>query len=179
MSKVFKALTIFLSVFFVLLFVISLIYSNEITEILKYEAEGYGLFGLFAGSFILELLPQYIAPQLFAFQGVLWGFSFLQVIFSLYLGSVLGSLIGFEIGKKYREKVLDEYVNQKTKNKIERGFRKYGIPGLFLSSITPLPYVPMLFAALLPLKRKTFILFGVIPRFFYFFYIAAISFYIF
>lgn len=178
MKKWFEVLTISIFVFFILLFFVSIIFRGQITSVLDEQIKTYGLLGLFIGSFILELIPQYIAPQLFVFNSALIGLPFLKSILSLYFGSVFGSIIGFEIGKKYGEKNLEGYLKENTKRKIKNIIKRWGNFGLFVTAISPLPYLPMVFGALF-IKRKNFIIYGVIPRFLFFFFIAIIAYKIF
>jgi membrane protein YqaA with SNARE-associated domain len=177
MKQVIKTIGITLLILAIFSFIISIIYQNELTTIMTKEIKIYGIIGMFFVSCLLELIPQYIAPQLFAFNAAILGFSFWKTVLALYLGSVVGSVIGFEIGRHYKEfsfKMLDK---NKT-NKIKKYIKRWGKLIIFLTAISPLPYLPILFG-FLHVKRKIFLLLGVLPRFLYFFLIAVAAFYIF
>ena len=178
MKKWFNILIISITIFFIFLFMLSLVFRYQITGILNDNFENYGLLGLFFGSLILELVPQWIAPQLFVFSSAIWGLPFLPSLFSLYFGSVVGSMLGFEIGKKYKDAHLNDYLKEKTKERVKKFVDKWGNFGLVLTAISPLPYFPIVFGALY-IKRRNFIMYGVIPRFFFFFYVALIAYNVF
>tara|TARA_Y100000034_G_scaffold112301_1_gene146162 strand:- start:350 stop:730 length:381 start_codon:yes stop_codon:yes gene_type:complete len=126
----------------------------------------------------LELLPQYVAPQLFAFSAAALKFPFFLSVLFLYLGSAAGSIAGFEIGKHYKETLAGTFFSKKLVDKIKKGINGKGRIYLIISAVCPVPFIPFLFG-LLHLNRKNFLFFGVLPRFIYFFYVGLAAFYIF
>lgn len=177
-KRTLKIIYISIAVFFVLLFFVSLIYRNFLTEFFGGELKQYGLLSLFLSSLLLEGIPQYVAPQLLAFNAALLGFGFFESVGVLYLGSIVGSIVGFEVGCKLKHSVSKAFLKEKTTERIQRFVERRGKWAIFLTSISPLPYIPLIFGVL-HFKRKDFLLLGVLPRIIFFTYMAAIAFAIF
>ena len=173
-----KIVSIGCLVIFSILFVFSLIYRDSLSNLISGNIKIYGLLALFLSSAILDGFPQYIAPQLLAFNAVLLGFGFFEAVLALYIGSVVGSIIAFEIGSGIKKKVAYAFFKKKTIEKLETWMNKRGVWVIFISAITPLPYLPILFG-IIHVKRKNFLLFGVLPRILYFAGMALIAYAVF
>lgn len=164
--------------FFVLLFFLSIIFRNELTNLFSGEIKKFGIFALFLSSLLLEGIPQYVAPQLLAFNGALLGFGFFETLFALYLGSVVGSILGFEIGCNLKSSFSKAFLKEKTISKIQKFVERRGRWAIFITAISPLPYIPLVFGVL-HFRRRDFLLLGVLPRIIFFAYMASIAFAVF
>jgi membrane protein DedA with SNARE-associated domain len=114
---------------------------------------------------LMEGIPQYVAPQLLAFNAFLLGFGFWQTIIILYAGSIVGSVIGFEVGHSSNKIPYTLLYTNKKYEKIKENFSKYGHWFIFVTSISPLPYLPYIFGVM-RVKRKDFIFYGVVNNLF-------------
>ncbi len=174
-----KQIMMAISSMIIIFFLLSILNKDFLITKLGNQIEAFGFWWLFFISFLLELIPQYVAPQLFAFNAAILNFSFAPTVTSLYLGSALGSIIGFEIGNKYKTHLsrtfFSDQLVEKIKNKINS---KWGKTYLFISAICPIPFIPFIFG-ILHLKRINFLILGVLPRFFYFLYVGIVAFYLF
>ncbi len=155
------------------------LFKESINRSLGNHIETYGLVALFIISIILEFMPQYIAPQLFAINAAILGFSFINTLLVIYIGSMFGDIIGFGVGRKYRERTHSLFFENKTIRKIEQKInKKGGKTVLLIAAISPIPFLPIIFGSL-GLKRKNFLIFGLIPRTVYTILIVSLFFYIF
>ena len=159
-------------------FIISLIFREFLSNLISGNLKAYGLLALFLASAILDGFPQYISPQLLAFNAALLGFGFFETILVLYLGSAIGSIITFEIGYGVKKKVAYAFVKKKTIERFEKWINRKGVWVIFVTAISPLPYIPILFG-ILHVQRKNFLLFGVLPRIIYFILMALIAYAVF
>ena len=173
-----KIISIGCIVFFSVVFTISFIFREFLSNIVSGNIKVYGLFALFLASAILDGFPQYIAPQLLAFNAALLGFGFFETILALYLGSVVGSIIAFEIGNGIKRKVAYAFVKLKTIEKFEKWINRKGSWIILLTAVSPLPYIPLLFGVL-HVKRRNFLLLGVLPRIIYFVALGLIAYAVF
>ena len=173
-----KVVSLSCFVIFSTLFIFSLIYREALSNFISGGLKGYGLLALFLASAILDGFPQYIAPQLLAFNAVLLGFTFWETVLVLYIGSAFGSIIAFEIGSGIKRKVANAFFKKKTIKRIEKWINKKGGWFIFLSAISPLPYLPVVFGVI-HVKRKNFLLLGVLPRILFFLFMALIAYAVF
>jgi len=173
-----KIIYVGIGLFFVMAFILSLIFREQLTVLIDGSLRTYGLVILFLASGILEGFPQYVAPQLLAFNAALLNFGFIETILALYLGSAVGSIIGFEIGFRFKESVSKAFLQEKNAKKLRKWFKKWGGWVVFVTAISPLPYIPMFFG-ILHVKRKHFLLLGVLPRIIFFIYMALIAYAVF
>jgi membrane protein YqaA with SNARE-associated domain len=173
-----KAIMIVLTSMFFILFALSILNQNYLISTFEGKLSTWGLGGLFFISLILEALPQYIAPQLFAFSAAILSFPFFSTVFALYLGSAVGSIIAFEVGYYYRNPLSQSFFSDSTVGKIKKGINGRGRAYILISSVCPIPFIPFIFG-FLHLERRNFLLLGVLPRFFYFLYVGMIAFYFF
>ena len=127
------------------------------------EVEEYGLAGLFVMSMLLEAVPQIIHP----FAGVLIAVSvqmkLTSALFVAALGSFIGSVLGFEIGKRYGYRILCAYMRRKPIRRLILLWQRYGYLFVLFAALSPLPYFPIIFGTL-GLARKSFFVFGLLPR---------------
>ena len=163
---------------FAVFFIFTVVFRKDMQIFLNAGFRNYGLLGLAAISFVLEFVPQYIAPQLFSLNAFLFGYSFWETVIALYIGGTLGAIVGFEVGHHFKNDISKHLFAEKTRKKVKAKINKLGRWGVLISAITPIPYIPMLFGAM-HIRRRDFALFGIIPRFLFVLYICAIAFAIF
>ncbi len=165
-------------IFIIGLFIFSYYYQDEIGIFIGGEVESYGLLFLFLISALLEMSPQYIGSQFLTFNASVLGFSFWGTYLSLYCGSLAGSLAGFWLGLKYGKAAAGIFVDKKVFKDLSRMINKWGRWFILIAALSPFPYFPMVFGAF-NLGWKNFILFGAVPRAFFFFAFTLIAFGIF
>lgn len=176
--KTIKFIYIGLGLFFFVAFIISLIFREQLIGFINGNLKSYGLIILFLSSGLLEGFPQYLSPQLLAFNAALLNFGFVETVLALYFGSVVGSIIGFEIGYRFKESVSRAFLREKNIKRLKEWIHRWGNLVVFITAISPLPYVPLFFG-ILHIKRKNFLLLGILPRIIYFAYMSLIAFAIF
>jgi len=163
---------------FIDLLAVSYFFKEPLTNFIEGELRVYGLFILFVLALVLELVPQYIAPQLFAFNAAILGLGFWETTLSLYAGCFVGSIIGFELGFKYRGKLSRLLFEEDKIENVKEKINNWGRYAILAAAISPVPYVPILFGSL-SLSRKNFFIFGLIPRFFYYLLFSIVAYSIF
>lgn len=153
----------FLIVLFVALVIIGLTNRAGLEQFLSARILSYGVAGLFAVNFFLEFIPQIITPFITLVVALSTFTNLHLAIFTVVLGSFFGSWIGFEVGKKYGFDIMLDFLGQKKTGVAIRFMNRYGRLAVFLASISPLPYIPMIIGAL-NMTRKNFVFFGLLPR---------------
>jgi len=173
-----KAISLACFIIFSVFFIFSFFYKEALSALITGNVKAYGLVGLALASAILDGFPQYVAPQLLAFNAALLGFGFFETVIALYIGSAIGSIIAFEFGSVIKEKVAHAFVKPETIERFEKWINKRGCWVIFVAAISPLPYIPILFGVL-HVKRKIFLLMGVLPRILFFIAMALIAYAVF
>lgn len=158
--RVFDAILI---LFFLAIAVLAIYNKVYLEEFVLQELQNSGLVTLGFINFILELIPQLVAPVAMVFSALALGFNPHLVIIVGITGSFLGSIAGYQVGKKYGFNVLNYLFEDVQIQKAVDFMNKYGKIAVFLAAISPLPYVPMIIGAL-DMNRKNFTLFGLLPR---------------
>ena len=149
-------------IFIVLVFVLGVMYFTILEESVNFLVERYGIFGMFFGSFILDLLVQPIGPDLILIFGVFAKINPYTVLISSVLGSYLSLITAYYIGKKIGGAGIEKIVGKRTYEKIQNS-PNYGKLILFFGSISPIPYVPYL-AGMWRLSFKEVLIIILIPR---------------
>jgi len=158
MKIILKIISVFFALILILLFVVSIFYQSALIGFFQAKMKTYGFSSLFIASFILESVPQYVAPQLLVFVAAFLKFPFFETVLFLYLGSLSGSIISFEIGKQWKKQILSGFFNKNRQIKTHDFMGNRGKWWVLLTSISPLPYLPLVFGAL-NLSRKKFIIY--------------------
>ena len=153
---------ILISVIILLSFISILSYSVYQIEISD-QILSYGKIGIFITTVFLEFIPQFLTPFFIPLVGISSGISLGSALLFSILGSIVGSLLGFEFGRHYGWSIILSLVKKKTAESVFSFWNKYGKLFVFVSAITPLPYVPLIFGAL-NMSRKDFWIFGILPR---------------
>ncbi len=123
----------------------------------------FGAAGLFISSAFLEFVPQVLNPYLVILVGIASGIGVYIVTVTVILGSVFGSVLGFELGNVYGPRLITTLLNKDTTIKLLDFWEKHGRAFVFVSALTPVPYVPLLFGSL-KMPRRDFWLWGILPR---------------
>jgi len=163
LKKRIEILEILIAMIIVALGIISLISYNYLRSQITSGILGFGLIGVFIVTLVIEFIPNVLHPVFGLFVAIVSGFDpFLSTIFCI-AGAFVGGILGYEIGRKYGFKLVYISFKTKTVKKILKYKDKYGNIFLFIAAISPVPYLPLVFGALL-VKRKHFIFYGLIPR---------------
>lgn len=129
------------------------------------QIETYGLGSIFALSFILDFIPQYVAPQAIVVLAHIVGFSLWKISLVVLLGSFLGSWSAFEIGNQLKSSadILEKLIGRRKIKNFEHQVNKKGKLIVLISSISPIPYIPVVLG-MLHFTRRNFVIYGLIPR---------------
>lgn len=131
---------------------------EPVTNILE-----YGVFGIFALSFFLELIPQFIAPQILLPISISAGINPHAVLLFAVIGSLFGAILGFHIGRVYGLSIFRRFLKQKRIDKFLQLVERFGKIAVFITSFSPFPYLPIVFGSL-GVTWKDFAIYGLIPR---------------
>ena len=151
------------ALFLGLLILLSVLAYSFLKQNLTKEFIAYGFFGLFILIFLLEFIPQFLAPQIPIILAISSGLNVHLVIITSIIATTLGSFAGFKFGEKKGITLMCVLFREKTLKKIFKFWNSYGYVFVFFSALTPLPYFPLIFGSL-NLKINEFIKFGMIPR---------------
>lgn len=124
---------------------------------------GYGF--VFLISFLSDLLPQPIGPDIPIISGVLGGLNIWLVILSATVASICASFIGYFLGRKFGSRGFRIFYGSKGFRKAREKYDKIGKLALLFGSITPVPYVPLCWiSGTFQLKLRCFIFYGLLFR---------------
>lgn len=143
--------------------VISLFGYVYIQRALTGELLEYGAFGVFAVVFFLELIPQFISPQILLPLSITAGINPHSVLLFAIFGSTLGSLLGFYLGEQYGLSAFKRFLKESQVARFLRLVERYGKVAVFIAAIAPVPYLPIVLGSL-GVTRKDFALYGLTPR---------------
>ncbi len=158
-----KIIEISILIIFIAIFVLSIMYQENIKSLISKEILIYGIITIFLLSFLLDFIPQYITPHLLIIQSKILELPSMLTFSLIILGAILGSVVGFEIGKKYGRKIIKKIYSKKGYNLLQKRVKKYGKWVIALAAVSPIPYIPIIFGSL-GVKKKTFSIYGLIPR---------------
>ena len=140
---------------------------NFLRELIGELVMDFGYIGILVFSFITDLFIQPFGPEAPASIGVLFNLNIVLVVIFALIGSYSASFINFYIGKGYLKIKAHKLKENEIESKHVRLFKKYGVYGLLLAAISPVPWVPFCWmAGAYKIKIKDFIIFGLIPRLF-------------
>lgn len=145
-----------------------------------------GDLGVISGMFLLFFWSCFLPADF-----ILWGFvntnPRLWVVYTLIttVASVSSGIAWFFLGKKLGRPLLEKYINgnrekrQERLIKIEKQLIKYGSFGIFLASLTPLPYKSFaIISGVINMSKRGFILYSLLGRGIRFFLGAFLVYYI-
>jgi membrane protein DedA with SNARE-associated domain len=158
-----KVLTILLTSISIFLIIYTLTNLEQLQTEFSTQVQNYGIPGLFAMVFLLELIPQLVSPIIILIAGIFAGINVHLAILTAVFASAMGSTLGFTLGKKYVCKALNILGDKKAIAKITKLTNKYGKIMIPIAAFSPLPYLPVLFGAM-NFTKKNFLIYGLIPR---------------
>ena len=127
---------------------------------------GYG------GIFVLTTAEQFIFPvpaDIFITTGTGLGLSFSKILWIVSFSAVVGSLIGYFLGKYLGHPIIQWLFGKKALDKGERFIKKWGVWGVIIAGLTPIPFKIVTWSAgifEMPLKKFIpAIIVGRIPRY--------------
>jgi len=129
------------------------------------EIQYYGLWALFGFTFLFEFLPQVISPDYSLLLAIGLGINIYWVVIVTIVASAIGSWWAFIIGYHYGFRAIAPLFGEKQIDGVLRFWGKYGKWFVLAAGIIPLPipYIPVIFGAL-RMRKRDFILWGIIPR---------------
>ena len=149
-------------IFVVLIFLLGILYFTTFESHIEYVVHEYGYGGIFALSFITDLLVQPIGPDIPLIIGLLVGLNPIVVLIAVLLGSYTTMVIAYYIGKAIGGAGIERLVGHHTYQKIQNS-PHYGKWILFLGALTPIPYIPYL-AGMWHLSLREVFLYVALPR---------------
>jgi membrane protein YqaA with SNARE-associated domain len=154
--------------FFGIVFLLVYFNLSEINLFVEENVAKGGYPAVFILTFLVEIIEQPIGPEIPGLAGILLGLSVFKIFWVVVLGSVLGSFFSFALGKfLFRSRVEDLCKKNPKRKKYCKLFRQHSRWALFIASITPVPYVLFCWlSGAVNMKVKTFVFYGIIPRFF-------------
>ena len=165
MKRLYQVLEIILLVLIIGVFTWGTLNYSMLELIINEQIKTYGYLAIFAISVILEIVPQYLSPHLGILSAKLFEFNLLYATILVIFGSFLGSIVGYEIGIGARDKsnLQENLIGKERYYQVKKVLNEKGKFAITLAAITPLPYMPIIWG-ILSINRKTFFLYGIIPR---------------
>jgi len=137
-------------------------------DIVRELIQNYGYIGIFG----LTALEQFIFPvpaDVFVAIGTSMGLSLNHILIYVLLAALFGSYIGYFLGKWLGLPVMRWLFGQRRLDKGEKFIKQYGVWGIIVAGLTPLPFKIVTWTAgifEMPLGRFTIgILLGRMPRY--------------
>lgn len=112
---------------------------HQLMEMVRYAIETYGYWGIFS----LTALEQFIFPipaDGFIAIGTSLGLPYWNVMFFVLLATITGSYIGYFLGKLLGLPVVRWLFGKTRLEKGEAFIKKYGVWGVILAGLTPIPF---------------------------------------
>lgn len=146
----------------VLIFLLGFLFIVYIQDFIGWIVSDYGYLGIFAASFITDLLVQPIGPDVPLVLGVFAGMNPWVVFIFVLMGSYISLIVAYYLGKTLGAAGIERIMGKKSFAKLE----KYKLGGkwfMFIGALTPVPYVPYL-AGLWQFSFKDTLIYVVLPR---------------
>ena len=163
LRKKIEIIGIVVSMIIIAISIASLLFYGFYKEKLTEEIFASGKILMFLSIFFLEFIPQILSSHFPLVVSIFSGINAFEAVIIAIFASLTGTLFAFELGKKFGWKFVCSLFEPKKLIKITNFWNKYGKWFVFVSSLTPLPYIPLVFGAL-QMSRKQMWLFGIIPR---------------
>ncbi len=132
---------------------------TEIIAVLEFLKQ-YGVLGLFLSSFIGSTVFVPLTPEILLSALVAMKINKILLVFVASSGSLLGNLVNYFIGRLGIKCYLHKIKKERADRKLSKLASKYGIFGLFLILVLPIPLPSDLFtvaAGVSKMKLKHFI----------------------
>lgn len=151
----------FAGFFVVLVFLLAIIFLNQIKSEILQLISLYGYPAVFIITLIVETLAQPIGPEIPLLAGKILNLNIVYVSLITIIGTTLATLINYKVGNLFYEKV---YKDKKCHKPLTL-YKKYGQYGLLVAALGPIPYVPFCwFSGAFGMTVKKLFYFGIIPR---------------
>ncbi|ACV25249.1 phosphatase PAP2 family protein [Methanocaldococcus fervens] len=111
----------------------------DLYSMAEYLVMHYGYIGLFIISFT-EAFIQPIPPDVFIIGASYFGLNPIISAIVATIGTTLGGLFGYFLGDKLGHPIFVKLFGERYLHKGEEFFNKYGVFGVFIAGISPLPY---------------------------------------
>jgi len=164
-GKVIKIISAILFIFMIGLLIYSIVNYNGIKELSRTLMISYGLPVVFLLALFFDIFPQYLSAHMLVLMAGIAGLNLATIGPIVTLGTFFASAIGFWIGRFLEEDFFIYLFGEKNFRKIEDGMNRNGKWYVAIAAVSPLPYIPIIFAAL-GMSWKNFLIYGVIPRIF-------------
>ncbi len=156
-----KKIFIFMGTFVVSVFLLVLIFLNQIKSEIMLMISAYGYYAVFMVTLLVDFLAQPLGPEAALLAGKILELNPLLTILATITGSTIASLINLRIGRVLHEKVYSD----KKYAKYVAWFREHGKYGLLIAAIGPVPYVVFCWlSGAFNMTTKDFFYFGLFPR---------------
>ena len=149
-------------VLILLIFIGVLFFAVHIKQVISLFVSDYGFLGIFIIAFITDLLIQPIGPDVPLILGVVAKLNPWIVLLMILLGSYLALLVAYYLGKTLGAAGIERIMGKKNfakLSKYEKGSKWF----MFVSALTPIPYIPYL-AGLWRFSLVDTIIFVAVPR---------------
>lgn len=159
--------TIYSMVIFTIAFIIiSLIFKDSLNVISKIFVERYGMIAVFLGFLITAISPFPLPDHAVSAFAMLGGMNFWVNVGISTLGSIIGGVIAYYLGKLLQNTSLYTKIMKRYKQKSEHLINSYGVKGLAIAALTPIPDSPISWmSGVLNLPFKKFFWIYLICRF--------------
>ena len=158
------------------IFALAIIFLDELREVSKTLFSLYGLAGVSAMVFVMDIIIQPVSPDVVIVSSTLGGANLLRAALVGGGGSVAAGIAGYFIGKKLGSKGLKGFFSSKHFEKGEALFKKYGLWAVAAGALTPVPFSAVCWSAgIYKMKFPIFVMTSVLTRFPRFFFMGWIG----
>jgi membrane protein YqaA with SNARE-associated domain len=152
------------------IFALSIIFLNELKHVSRKLFSLYGLAGVAAMVFVMDVVIQPVSPDVVIISSTLGGANMLRAALVGGGGSIAAGIAGYFFGKKIGSKGLKGFFSPKHFENGEALFKKYGLWAVAVGALTPVPFSAVCWSAgIYKMKFPIFLITSVltrIPRFF-------------
>ncbi len=148
------------------IFALSIIFLNELKAVSRKLFSLYGLAGVVAMVFVMDVVIQPVSPDVVIISSTLGGANLLRAALVGGAGSVAAGIAGYFLGKKIGSKGLKNFFSPRNFEKGVALFKKYGLWAIAAGALTPVPFSVVCWSAgIYKMKFPIFILKSVLTRF--------------
>ena len=123
------------------------IYFQELRSFSEILTSSYGLLGVFLVILFMDIAIHPIPPDILIFSSALGGADFIAFALIGGLGSIIAGTFDYTVGKKIGTKGFEKLFGKNHLAKGKQIVDKYGVYGLVLGSLSPVPYSAVCWAA--------------------------------
>jgi len=156
---------VLLIVSILIIFALSIIFLNELKAASEKLFSLYGLAGIAAMVFMMDVVIQPVSPDVVIISSTLGGANLLRAALVGGCGSVAAGIAGYFFGKKIGSKGLKGLFSSKHFEKGEALFKKFGLWAVAAGALTPVPFSVVCWSAgIYKMKFSIFILTSFLTR---------------